>query len=126
MKPTIAIIGASSNRQKYGNKAVRAYALRGYEVFPVNPHERTIEGLKAYPSVRDVPAAELERISLYVPPDVGLAVLPDLLSKPAREIWLNPGAQSPALIEQARALGLNVVQGCSIVAIGVDPHSLAR
>jgi predicted CoA-binding protein len=122
-RPTIAIIGASANRSKYGNRAVRAYAASGYEVFPVHPHEQTIEGLPAYRSVLDVPAAGLDRISLYVPPDVGLRLLDEIARKGAREVWLNPGAESPELIARAEALGLPLVLACSIVAVGADPHA---
>jgi predicted CoA-binding protein len=123
-KPTIAIIGASADRSKFGNRAVRAYARRGYEVYPIHPKAGTIEGHPAYPSLRDVPVAELDRVSFYLPPEVGLRVLDDVTRKSVREVWLNPGAESPELVAKARALGLNVVVGCSIVDIGVDPHVL--
>jgi hypothetical protein len=43
---TIAIIGASTDRNKFGNKAVRAFRQQGYQVFPVNPKEETVEGLR--------------------------------------------------------------------------------
>ena len=122
-QPSIAIIGASRSRQKYGNKAVRAYVSQGYRVFPIHPREQTVEGLQAYPSVRDVPVA-LDRASLYVPPEVGLQLLPDLAEKKIGEIWLNPGSESPELLARARALGLNVVEGCSILDIGVHPGTL--
>src|SRR5262249_6612034 len=121
-RPTIAIVGATNNRSKYGNRAVRAYAARGYEVFPINPREQTIEGHRAYRSVLDVPVAELDRISVYVPPEVGLRLLDEIARKPAREVWLNPGAESPELIARAEALGLPLVVACSLVAVGADPH----
>src|SRR5262249_46230776 len=122
-KPTIAIIGASRNRRKFGNKAVRAYARLGYDVFPIHPREATIEGHKVYRSVLDVPVAALERISLYVPPEIGLGLLDEIVRKPAQEVWLNPGSESPELLARARELGLPVVIGCSMVAIGADPDA---
>jgi uncharacterized protein len=124
MKPTIAIIGASPQRSKFGNRAVRAFARLGYEVYPVHPTALTIEGHTAFRSILDVPVAELDRISIYLPPDVGLRVIEDVARKPAREVWLNPGAESPELIERARALGLNVVVACSIVGAGASPYDL--
>jgi predicted CoA-binding protein len=122
-RPTIAIVGASADRSKYGNRAVRAYAARGYEVFPVHPHAQTIEGHRVYRSVLDVPVAVLDRISLYVPPEVGLRLLDEIARKPAREVWLNPGAESPELIARAEELGLPLVLGCSLIAVGADPHA---
>jgi predicted CoA-binding protein len=124
MQPTIAIIGASSQRSKFGNKAVRAYLRQGYRVFPVHPSAAFIEGLPACRSIRDIPAAELDRVSIYLPPAIGLQVIEEVADKPCREVWLNPGAESAALVERARALGLNIVLGCSVVDIGVNPHDL--
>jgi predicted CoA-binding protein len=123
-KPTIAIVGASPDRGKFGNKAVRAYAQHGYEVYPIHPRAATIEGLQVYRSILDVPRPELDRVSVYLPPEIGLQVIEEIARKPAREVWLNPGAESPALVARARELGVNVVLGCSIVAIGVNPHDL--
>jgi predicted CoA-binding protein len=123
-RPTIAIIGASRERSKFGNKAVRAYASRNYQVYPVHPTAETVEGLPAYRSILDVPADSLDRISVYLPSQVGLKVLDEIARKPAREIWLNPGADDATVVARARALGLNVILGCSIVDVGVNPHAL--
>lgn len=124
MKPTIAIIGASTNRAKFGNRAVRGYAQQGYEVFPIHPRAAAIEGHKAYRSILDIPVAELDRVSIYLPPEIGLQVIEEVARKPVREVWLNPGAESPELIARAHELGLNVVAACSLVAVGVNPHAL--
>jgi uncharacterized protein len=123
-QPTIAVVGASSDRRKYGNRAVRAYAGRGYAVFPIHPRKSTIEGLPVYRSVLEVPVLELDRVSLYLPAEQALPVLEDIARKPVREVWFNPGADSAQVVARARALGLPVVVGCSIVDIGVDPHGL--
>jgi predicted CoA-binding protein len=118
---TIAVVGASNDRWKFGNRAVRAYARQGWSVYPVNLHQSTIEGRRVYRSVSDIPLVQLDRISLYVPPAVGLQIIEDIARKPPRELWLNPGADSPELIARAEALGLNVVVACSLVAIGESP-----
>jgi hypothetical protein len=62
--------------------------------------------------------------SIYLPPALGEKVLDDLAAKGVREVWLNPGADSPALVEKARALGLNAIVACSIRGIGEDPSEL--
>lgn len=120
---TVAIIGASNNRAKFGNKAVRAFLQRGYEVFPVNPREERIEGLPVFKSIAEVPG-RLEKISVYLPPAVVLKVLPAIAAKGCDELWLNPGAESDAVVAEAERLGLNVIQACSIVGVGVSPAGL--
>ena len=118
---SVAVIGASQDRRKYGNKAVRAYAENGYTVFPVNPNEATIEGLKAYPKL-DAITEPIDFVSLYVPPAIGIRLLPAIAAKEPKELWLNPGSESDELIEAAADLHLRVIVACSIVALGLDPH----
>lgn len=120
-KPTVAIIGASNDRRKYGNISVRAHLQQGYEVYPVNPNLSEVEGLKAYPSVTDVPVEQLDRISMYVPPHVGITLLEEIQRKGAREVWFNPGSESDELLGRAEELGLPVILACSIVALGTSP-----
>ena len=117
------MIGASNDRRKFGNRAVRAYKLRGYTVVPINPHETEVEGLRAYASVLDVPGP-IEMASFYVPPEVGERVIEEIARKQIPEVWLNPGAESDALIARARALEIQPVIACSIVALGQDPYAL--
>jgi predicted CoA-binding protein len=124
--PTVAILGASADRSKFGNKAVRAFVARGYGVYPVNPNVDEVEGLKAYPSLAAIPEeVQLDRISVYVPPAIGLKVLPEIAARGCGELWLNPGSESDELVASAEKLGLNVIQACSIVAIGMSPHQFA-
>src|SRR5262245_64906830 len=111
----VMVIGASANRTKFGNKAVRAYRRKGHQVFPVNPRSGLIEGLETYSSVGGVPGP-IDRALFYVPPQIGLEVMDDLASRgDVGEVWLNPGAESPELIRRARALGLPLHTACSIV-----------
>jgi predicted CoA-binding protein len=120
---TIAIIGASYDRSKFGNKAVRAFRQQGYEVYPVNPKEETVEGLPAFKSITTVPVRP-QMISVYLPPPVLLKVLPDIAAKGCDELWLNPGTESDEVLTEAERLKLNVVQACSIVGVGVSPATL--
>jgi len=119
---TCVVIGASADRKKFGNKSVRAHAQLGYTVYPVHPTETEIEGWRAYPSIRDVPVEHVERVTMYVPPWVGIGLLADIATKSPQEVWLNPGTESAALIAQAEALGLPVIQACSIVDLGTTPN----
>src|SRR5687768_14663810 len=124
--PTIAILGASTDRSKFGNKAVRAFVARGYTVYPVNPKATEIEGLTAYPSLAAIPAdVKLDRISVYLPPPIGLKMVPEIAARSCDELWLNPGSESDELVAAAEKAGLNVIQACSIVAVGMSPHEFS-
>ena len=120
MARTVAVIGASSSRYKYGNKALRAFAQQGYTVLAINPNEAEVEGYKTYASVLDVPGP-IDMATVYVPPHIGIRVIEDLAKKGIGEVWLNPGADGDAVVARARALGLNAIQACSIMAIGDTP-----
>ena len=119
---TVAVIGASSNRHKFGNKALRAFQAEGHRVIPINPNEREVEGLRTYASVLDVPDA-IDMATVYVQPDVGLKLLPEFAQKGIPEIWFNPGAESDDIIAEAKRQKLNVIIACSIVGIGQNPYS---
>lgn len=122
MAKTVAVIGASSDRSKFGNKAVRAFQAEGHTVIPVNPSERMVEGLRAYRSVLDVPGP-IDMATVYVQPDVGQRLLAEFEEKKIPEIWINPGAESDALVAEGKRRNLNIIQACSIVAIGRSPYS---
>jgi uncharacterized protein len=121
----VMIVGASTNRTKFGNQALRAYRRRGHEVLPVHPHDREIEGLRAWSSVTEVPGP-IDRIALYIRPEVVETILGQLAQVGTRdeqcELWFNPGTATPDLLSEARRLGLNVVYGCAILDIGERPE----
>jgi|SRR5437867_5034774 len=120
---TVAILGASADRSKFGNKAVRAFQQQGYTVYPVNPKEKQIEGLPAYPNIAALPVRP-QMISVYLPPPVLLKTLSEIAAKGCDELWLNPGTESDAVLAEAERLGLNVIQACSIIGVGVSPGAL--
>jgi predicted CoA-binding protein len=117
---TIAIVGASRDHRKFGNKAVRAYRAAGWTVYPVNPAGEPVAGLPSYRSLAEVPRP-LDRVSVYLPPVVTHELLPELAAAGATDVWFNPGAADPAVLARARELGVPAVAGCSIVAIGLTP-----
>jgi predicted CoA-binding protein len=121
-QPTVAILGASADRSKFGNKSVRAHQQQGYDVYPVNPRGGEIEGLTVYQSLADVPVQRLTRISVYLPPHIVLKMLDEVVAKGCDEFWLNPGSDSDEVVAKARELGLDPIVACSIVDVGVSPH----
>ncbi len=118
---SVAIIGASSDRSKFGNKAVRAFKAAGWRVFPIHPSETSVEGISVFPSVTDVPEA-VEIATLYVAPPIGRKLLPDLVRKGVREVWVNPGAGDAALLAEAGRLGMKHRSLCSIIEVGRSPR----
>jgi predicted CoA-binding protein len=119
----VAIIGATNNRAKFGNKAVRAFLQQGYTVYPVHPTEPKIEGLTAFRSIGELPVRP-QMVSVYLPPPVLLKVLPEIAARGCDELWLNPGTESETVLAEAARLGLNVIQACSIVGVGMSPGEL--
>lgn len=117
---TVAVIGASRDRRKFGNKAVRGFLHAGCTVIPINPLGGEIEGLPSYPSVLDVPV-DIDMATLYVPPAIGERVVAEVARKGIPVLWLNPGSDGPAVMRRARELGLEPTVGCSLMAHGESP-----
>ena len=122
MARVVAVVGASRDRRKFGNKAVRAFLHRGYDVVPINARGGVIEGISAYASVLDVPRS-IDMATLYLQPAIGEQVIDEIARKGIEEVWLNPGADGAQVVARARALGLDPILDCSIVAIGESPGS---
>lgn len=123
-QPSIAVIGASRDRSKFGNKCVRAFLHGGYRVYPVNPQVGEIEGLPTVATLGDLPVAP-DRISIYLPPHKTRALLSKLALYPEAEVWFNPGSADPQILADARAAGIDVRDGCSIVDIGLSPSQFS-
>lgn len=118
---SVAILGASADRSKFSNKAVRAYLAQAWTVYPVNPRGGQIEGLRVFSSLMDIPE-HVNRVTIYLPPEVGITTLRDIAAKKPDEFYVNPGAESDALVEEARKQGLDPILACSIVEIGRSPR----
>ena len=123
MAKVVAVVGASSDRRKFGNRALRAFRQQGYTVVPINPNETEVEGIKTFASVLDVPDP-IDMATFYVPPEIGERVIEEVARKGIAEVWLNPGAESDALIARARSLQIQPIVACSIVSIGENPYAL--
>lgn len=113
------VVGASRDRNKYGNRVLRKYLSRGLKAYPVHPREPEIEGLPCYASVLDLPA-EVASISIITPPQITETVVAEAIQKGIRNIWMQPGAESAAALRMAEAKGLNVIAdgSCLLVTLG--------
>ena len=124
IRPTVAVVGASRDRSKFGNISVRAHLQQGYQVFPVNPNADHVEGLPAFESLRDVPVENLDRVTVYLPPHLTLELLDEIDEVSPVEVWMNPGSADEDVRVRADELGIEVIEACSIVDLGVSPHSV--
>ena len=114
-----AVVGASTDREKYGNKVLRCYQQHGREVYPINPKAPEVEGLKAYPSLASLPV-KVPAISVITPPATTEQVVREAAAAGVTHIWMQPGAESDAAIRTAESLGLSVIAGgpCLLVVMG--------
>ncbi len=90
---SIALVGASNNPRKYGNKILLDLISKGHIVYPVNNKEKNIEGIKSYKSVDAIPEIP-SIINFVIPPNEGMAVTRDLVEKGYDNFWYQPGAES--------------------------------
>jgi uncharacterized protein len=113
------VVGASNDRDKYGNKVLRAYLQHGREAHPVNPRETEVEGVPAFKSVAELPD-DVQALSIITPPPVTEQVVRDAAARGIKKLWMQPGAESAAAIDYAREHGMSVIAGgpCILVVLG--------
>jgi predicted CoA-binding protein len=118
-----AVVGASSDRHKFGNMVLRAYVHAGRAVHPVNPSGGTIEGLAAYANLAAI-QEQVHGVSIVTPPKVTERIIEEAHARGIRHVWMQPGAESPAAVARAEALGMNVIAGgpCLLVELGFPGH----
>lgn len=114
-----AVVGASRDRAKYGNKVLRAYLQHGKVVHAVNPHATEVEGRASHPTLRELPEA-VHGVSVITPPHVTERIVEDLPACGAAWVWMQPGAESARAVARAEQLGVGVISGgpCALVALG--------
>lgn len=115
----IAVVGASNDRSKFGNRVLRKYMAHGREAIPVNPNEDEVEGLKAYPNLAAVPGG-VHGVSIITPPRVTEKVVEEAGALGIKHVWMQPGAESAAAVKRAEELGMSVIWGgaCVLVELG--------
>ena len=120
---SFAVVGASTDRSKYGNKVLRCYQQHGRKVYPVNPKAPEVEGLRAYPSLAALPEP-VPAISVITPPAATEQVVREAHAAGVKHVWMQPGAESDEAIRTAEALGMNVIADgpCLLVVMGYQEH----
>jgi predicted CoA-binding protein len=119
--PAFGVVGASTNRHKYGNKVLRCYLQDNRHVFPVNPNEQTIEGLQCISSVLDLPE-NVNSLSIITPPAITEQIVQQAQQKGIANIWMQPGAESSAAVDFCRQHGINVIADGSCLLVVLHYH----
>ncbi len=116
---TYAVVGASTDRSKYGNKVLRCYQQHGRKVYPVNPRAPVVEGLRAYPSLAALPE-RVPAVSVITPPEITEQVVREAHAAGVKHVWMQPGAESVEAVRAAESLGMSVIAGgpCLLVVLG--------
>lgn len=117
------VVGASKNRDKYGNKVLRCYIQNQRAVMPVNPLEDEIEGMECFDSVSDLPQ-KVTSLSIITPPEVTEEIVVGAIAKGIQNIWMQPGAESPRAIQNCQEAGINIIAdgSCILVVMGYREH----
>ena len=121
--PAFGVAGASTNRDKFGNKVLRCYQQNDRKVYGINPRATEIEGALCVASVGELPD-EVQSLSIITPPAITEQVVKDAIARGIKNIWMQPGAQSPPAIEECRKHGINVIAdgSCILVVLGYSDH----
>ncbi|MEK7415150.1 MAG: CoA-binding protein [Planctomycetota bacterium] len=122
--PSVAVVGASTNTERYSHQAVLRFAAQGYQVWPVHPSGQTVAGHAGIRTLAELPS-QPDVVTMYVNPQVGLAMVDAIATAKPRLVILNPGADGDELASALRARGLHTVEACSLVLLARgDPLTL--
>ena len=112
-----AVVGASADPAKYGNKVLKMYQQHNIAAHPINPKGGQIEGLPAYPDLDSLPEP-VHGISIITPPNVTEKVVEDAIRLGIKHIWMQPGAESASAVSNAEAAGINLIaHGACILVV---------
>jgi len=109
-----AVVGATDDAEKYGHQIFKNLKNRGYEVYPVNPRLKELEGIRCYPSLADIPV-KVDVVDFVVPPNVTEEILKKCKELRLSCVWLQPGSESEAAIAFCHNNNLKVVHGVCVM-----------
>jgi len=108
--PSIAVVGVSRSGKGFGNAACRSLRTQGYRVYPVNWSAPTVDGIRCYSRLSELPE-RVNAVLVVVPPPQAVDVIRDAAAVGIRHVWLQQGAESPEAVRVGAELGLDVVAG---------------
>lgn len=116
MSYNVAVLGASSNPERYSYKAVQMLADAGYGVFPIHPSEQPVDGRKCYSSLSAIPEP-IDTITVYLSEKNSTPLIDEIIRSAPRRVILNPGAENETLKSRCESAGIQVLEACTLVLV---------
>jgi predicted CoA-binding protein len=112
-----ALLGATNDTTRFGYKIFRLLEDKGYTVYGINPKYASIDGIKLYKSIEELPEI-IDGVNMVVNPKISLEALPKIKAKGIKNVWFQPGSFNDEVIEEAKKLGFNIeVENCMHVEL---------
>ncbi len=111
---SFAVAGSFRNESKYAWRILRKLKEKGYQVYPVNPRFKQVDGLDCYPSVKDIPLS-VDVVNIVTPASVTARIVRECKDKGIIKVWFQPGAESEEAIEFCNRNNITVVHGLCVM-----------
>ena len=109
-----AVVGSFRNESKYAYRILKTLKKKGYEVYPVNPRLKEIEGVACYVNVKDIPVV-VDVVDIVTPPEITKKVVRECREKGITRVWLQPGAESEEAIKFCNENNIKVIYGLCVM-----------
>ena len=109
-----AVVGSFRNESKYAYRILKTLKGKGYEVYPVNPRLKEVEGITCYASVKDIPVA-CDVADIVTPPRITKEIVRECKEKGIARVWLQPGAESQEVIKFCKENNIKVVYNLCVM-----------
>jgi hypothetical protein len=116
MRYNVAVLGASTNPERYSYKAVKMLVDYDYGVFPVHPSEKPIDSVKCYPNLCSI-SDPLDTITIYLSERNSTPLVEEIIGAHPRRVILNPGSYNDELICRCEEAGILVQEACTLVLL---------
>ena len=117
MMNIVVVLGASANPDRYAFMAMQRLQEHGHKAIPVNPAFTEVLGERCYTSISDVPQP-IDTVTLYLGAARSMPLIQDILKAKPRRIIFNPGAENVEMEKASSLMGIETVNGCTLVMLG--------
>ncbi len=114
----IAVVGVSSNPEKWGHRIFRKLKSSGFRVFAVNPKGCAIGDDRCFPDLESLePRPDV--VITAVKPDVTEKVVEKCRRLGIKKVWMQPGSESDEAVKFCGENGIEVVYNACFVVGGL-------